>query len=773
MINRFRALIALKQAGSMFYFACLIFAIAAATTQASDARTQAEALKALQTAERLQSEDKVQEALSAYEEILKKYADVLEPKDVMLKMASCYSQLGDDDSAVRIYLKLISEDPNSISASQAVSFMINLYSRRYQFDEVIAMSRHLAKQYPGTEVAAMAMYRAAGNLYSQGKFQEAIQEYEKFVSQFPGSVMRSTAFSRLISLYISQSMFEEAERKLTDRLAEAPKDTYMLRQLALVYQKQGEYGKALDLYQKILSANPGDISVYEQLGELYIEKGDRERALAEWYKITESAPRQYSRHQMLAYILKTHNFHDQAVEEYRKAIALQPLFSYLYKQLADLYIIKKQFGSAVDTYLDALTKLPVNLPDRTEITTSMLELCEMEGLYDRTISRLKADLVQSPDSLPILLTLADVYFHQRNFDDSLQQFKAIAALHPDRGEILFDRAQKLERERQFDQAIQFYQHILDLFPGSDISSDALMHIGQLRAYLHQPEAAIASLQILTSHIGNSPGTPWLSAYILIGDIYLEQMHDVHAALSVYRQAKAKVGNQSGISNALYADLDLKIAECYRLMAEYDKAENLLDSIQLRHRSRSITARVARLRGDCYFSRGDFDNALAQYKEAIQWLMNEDWVNDCLDKIAIIKEYSDSGLYALLQVHSQVERLRKIGRYDEALALCESVVKQYSPADRIQMEIGNLFTLQTRFMEAILAYEELVQSGSPLAPEAQFRIAEIHWQHLKDSGRAIEEYSALIEKYPESIMVAEARKRIRQLASDGILDTNIP
>jgi len=754
-------------------FACLIFAIIAATTQASDARTQAEALKALQTAEKLQLEGKVQEALSTYEEILKKYTDVLEKKDILLKMASCYSQLGDDDSAVRIYLGIISEDPDSISASQAASFMINLYSRRYQFDEVIVMSKHLAKQYPGTEVAAMAMYRAAGNLYSQGKFQEAIQEYEKFVGEFPESVMRSTAFSRLISLYIRQSMFEEAERKLTDRLAEAPKDTYMLRQLALVYQKQGEYNKALNLYQKLLSANPGDTSVYEQLGELYIQKGDREKALVEWYRITESAPRQYSRHQMLAYILKTHGFYDQAVEEYQKAIELQPLFSYLYKQLADLYIIKKQFDSAVDTYLDALIKLPINLPDRTEISMSMLELCETEALYNRVISRSKADLAQSPDSLPILLTLADVYFHQLKFDDSLQQFKSIAALYPDGGKILFDHAQTLERERQFDHAIQFYQQVLDLFPGSNISSDALMHIGQLRAHLNQPEAAIASLRKLTSYAGSSPGIPWLPAYILIGDIYLEQMHDVHAALSVYGEAKNRIRTQSGISGALYADLDLKSAECYRLMAEYDKAESLLDSVQRDHRSRSITARIARLRGDCYFSRGDFDNAVAQYKEAIEWLMNEDWVNDCLDKIAIIKEYSDSGLYALLQVHSQVERLQKIGEYDEALTLCQSAVKQYSPADRIQIEIGNLFTLQMKFMEAILAYEELVQSDSSLAPEAQFKIGEIHWQYLGDSERAIEEYSELIEKYPESIMVAEARKRIRQLAYDKVLDTNIP
>jgi tetratricopeptide (TPR) repeat protein len=791
---------------SMVCFICAV----AATTPARNIEREVEATKALQAAERLQAEGKIQEALSTYEEILKKYPDTNLENDILVKIARCYSRLGDDDSAIRIYLKLISDSPDSIEASQAVSLMVNLYAQRYRFDEVIAMSRNLAQQFPGTEAAAMALYRIAGYLYSQGEFQEAIREYENFINQFPESIMRSTAFNRLTSLYIREGMFEKAERRLMDRLAQDPKDTYMLRQLALVYQKQGEYDRALNLYQRILATTPNDADIYEHMGELYAERGDEQRAIAEWSKITESAPGQYSRHQMLAHILKSHGFYDQAAAEYRKAIELNPQF-FLYKQLADVHVVKKRFDSAIDVYLDALIRFPVNHPDRSRITKDMLELCDLEGLYGKVISRLKTHLIRSPDSIPTLLTLADVHFHQGDFEDSLQQFRNIASLYPDKGKILVDHAQTLERERQFEHAIRFYQTALDLFPGSDISSHALMHIGQLKSRLHQPQAAIANLQrVLDLEMADRESeieNLLLPAYILIGDIYLQQMHDVHAALSTYTEAKRRISIlDTGYSTpdnpaSSIPDIDLRIAECYRLMGRYDTAENILSSIQTANgssrtrRSGSIVARIAKSRGDCYFSRGDFDSALTQYQEAIRGLMNEDWVNDCLDRIALIKDYSDHDLQSLLEVHAQVERLRKSGQYNEALALCVSAatpvsrspdprfnrgqrarppdIRRSSPTDRIQLEIGDLLALQMKATEAISAYEELVQSNSPLAPEAQLRIADIYWRQMSDPKQAIEGYSALIENYPDSVLVAEARKKIRQLASEKSLENNLP
>ena len=91
--------------------------------------------------------------------------------------------------------------------------------------------------------------------------------------------------------------------------------------------------------------------------------------------------------------------------------------------------------------------------------------------------------------------------------------------------------------------------------------------------------------------------------------------------------------------------------------------------------------------------------------------------------------------------------------------------QSDPTDRIPFEIADLLALQMKSTEAISAYKELVQSQSPLASEAQFRIAGIYWQQLNSPQQAIDGYSALIENYPESVLVADARKQIRRLASE--------
>ncbi len=302
----------------------------------------------------------------------------------------------------------------------------------------------------------------------------------------------------------------------------------------------------------------------------------------------------------------------------------------------------------------------------------------------------------------------------------------------------------------------------------------------LKSRLHQPQAAIASLRTLISKVNvRSPGaTLWLRAFVIIGDVYLEQMHDVQAALSTYSEAKQKILAQPGIIRMVSAqlpELDLKIAECYRLMERYDEAETVLDSMQASYRSRSVLAQIAKLRGDCYFSRGNFDSALTQYQEAAKWLMNADWGNDALDRMALIKEHSDAPK-SLLEVHTQVERLKKLGQYSEALAICKSAVEKYSanaPTERIKLEIGDLLTLQMKPLKAVSAYEELTQSQSPLAPEAQSRIARIYWEQLNDLGKSIAAYSALIENYPDSVMVADARKQIRRLAAASASSDNLP
>lgn len=717
-------------------------------------------------AENLQAVGKAQEALNIYEKILKESPETTLKDEILIQMASCYIQLGDDDSAIKSYLNVVSNNPNSTNAANAVSLMANVYTHRYQFDDLLAMSKQILQQYPGTESAAMTVYRVAGYLYSKGDNKKAIEQYQNFLEQFPKSTLRATVFSRLVYLYIAESMFKEAEDMITLSLKENPDNSYMIQQLALVYRKQGKYDDAMVLYQKLLGANSNDIDVYEQVGEIYIEKGDKDKAIAEWYKIIKTSPRQYYLHQLVAGILKSHGFLDLAEQEYQKAIELQPIASYLYTQLAELYIIEKKYESAVNVYLDALLVLPTNYPDRAEIIQNILDLCKIEGLYDKVVSRLKSQLA-NPTAI---FSLADVYFFRGDIDNSLDLFRKYVSLNPDNGNLLLERARWLRREQQPEMAIKLFNLIIELFPNTNVYLDSMMSIGELKITLNQPKEAVDILQKMIARAKNinnrTAKTQLVSAQIMIGDIYQKDMHNLPSALTTFKEAESIIDPRS---NEQIIDLRLKMTDCYRLMGFYNEALETLNSIPKESRSASIEAHIAKMKGDCYFSMGDFDGAKTQYKVATKSNLNEDWANDALDRLALIDEYSNDSLRDLLKTYDNIERLTASGEYDNAFLECSNAVKKY-PAngltDRIQIDMGELLILKGKYSDAIKIYEGLVRPDSQFAPEAQFRIANIYWQRLNDRQQAIDAYSKLIREYPDSILVADARKQLQRLSASG-------
>ena len=770
----------------MFKFTFFIFCIFCLTISFTVyGQTNQKDMETFSQASSLQAEGKVQDALNIYEKILKESPDSDLKDEILIQMASCYIQLGDDDSAIKAYLTIISTEPNNMDAANAVSLMANVYMQRYQFEDLLAMSKQIIQQFPGTESAAMAVYRVASYLYSKGDNEKAIEQYQSFLEQFPKSTLRTTVFSRLVYLYIAEGMFKEAEDRIAKSLTENPNNTYMVQQLALVYRKQGKYDDAMALYQKLLASSPKDTDILEQIGEIYIEKGDKDKAIAEWNKIIESSPGQYYLHQMVAGIFKSHGFHDLAAQEYRKAIELQPLISYLYTQLAELYIINKKYDSALDVYLDALLVLPANYPDRTGIIQNALDLSKMDGLFDNIVQRLRSQIYQSPNNVTAISALADIYFYRGDIDNSIELFRKSTLIYSDNGNLLIEREKWLKREQQPEKAIKIYDLIIELYPNANNCLDAMMSIGELKVMLNQPKEAIDIIQKMIARIkninnrttlvppsnGRTEKVRLMSAQIMLGDIYLNHKNDLQSALSAYIEAKSFIDPRSDEMAEQVTDLSLKMADCYRLMGNFDMALDSLDSIPKESRNASIEARITKQKGDCYFSMGDFNGAKIQYKKAAKGNLKEDWANDALDRLALIDEYSNGSLLDLLKSYANVERLKASGEYDNAFLECSNLVKKYSAnglIDRIQLEMGEIFGLKGKYNEAIKVYEVLVRPDSQFAPEAQFRIASIYWQRLNDKQRAFDTYSKLIRDYPDSIFVVDARKQLQQLSANGVI-----
>ncbi len=73
----------------------------------------------------------------------------------------------------------------------------------------------------------------------------------------------------------------------------------------------------------------------------------------------------------------------------------------------------------------------------------------------------------------------------------------------------------------------------------------------------------------------------------------------------------------------------------------------------------------------------------------------------------------------------------------------------------------------RYADAISSYDRLVKDfpESILLDRAFMKLGEIYEFGLVDKPKAIESYKTILEKYPNSIFVSEARKHIRELRGD--------
>ena len=87
-------------------------------------------------------------------------------------------------------------------------------------------------------------------------------------------------------------------------------------------------------------------------------------------------------------------------------------------------------------------------------------------------------------------------------------------------------------------------------------------------------------------------------------------------------------------------------------------------------------------------------------------------------------------------------------------------------DDLWMLVGEIHQRGTRYLDAITAYQQVaVLEGSPIAAEAAAKIADIYRWQLNEPDKARETYSALIQDYPESVIVAYARQQLDALAKE--------
>ena len=741
---------------------CLLFLILTYLLTPLTAFAQAPAIKedqiAIQNAHDFYYTQKYSEAVEAYQVLLKTPLHQHSKDAIRMNLGRSYAKLGDDAMALQSFHAVIGDDPDGSYASQAVHRIGALFRDRYQYKEAITRCRQLANKYPNTQTAAIARYLVAQYTFADGRYDEAIENYRSFLNNFPTSPYRNSALNSLVRLYRLRHRYIDAEELIRDELHQKPNDINLMEQLAGLYKAQEKYEEALALYRSALDHDPENTDILKKLGELYAERGQQDLAAEQWTKIVQDDPDQAYRYQQLGAIYTSHQMYEKAIEAYETAIGLSSKDAQLYNRLADVYKIQGQVDMAVNTYLRALSVVEIGYSGRDTLVQNMAEIYEgvqQERLLEQVIDRIQVSLRAAPRNPSLTLSLAEVYFYRGNLDLALNNFKRLRQLYPaDRGRILEKYAQILERNKN-PKAADFYQTIAELFPNTHLAWTARMKLVRFYERWGRWEDALTVLTGMTQQ-SSQP-----AAQLLLGHVWLHGIRDPGAALQVYQE----LVNQP-LSTNQKMQVRLGVAGCYILQGKFDEAKSTLRPIT--DANSNFKADAQKLIGDAHLLQGDIEAAVTAYKSVLDIAMSNPLINDSLDRIVLIQSNSD---YSSEPLKRYLEALRSdlSGETEAALRLCQETIKEYPTAlivDDLWMLIGGIHQREAQYTDAISAYQQVTNlEESPIAAEATAKIADIYRLYLNEPNKAQETYSALIQDYPESVIVAYARQQLDALMKE--------
>ena len=265
------------------------------------------------------------------------------------------------------------------------------------------------------------------------------------------------------------------------------------RQMAMMFEQQGEPAKALTAWEAVLKDHPQDAEAHAQLGLL--------EARQEHY--------------------------DAAVASYRKALALRPQMPGLRLNLGLALFKSGRMKDAASTFLPLLKTLPADSEETLRVTTLIGLARYGAGDYAGAVPFLKKAVAADSQNLPFRLTLAQSCLWSKQYHCVLDVYREIVILNENSAEADMLAGQALDEMKDRPAAIEQFRAAVQADPKMP---DVHFGLGYLLwAQLKFDEAA----KELEAELTNNPDHAQALTYL--ADCHI-QMNNPEPALPLLEKA---------------------------------------------------------------------------------------------------------------------------------------------------------------------------------------------------------------------------------------------
>ncbi|MEZ4882020.1 MAG: tetratricopeptide repeat protein [Flavobacteriaceae bacterium] len=570
--------------------------------------------------------------------------------------------------------------------------------------------------------------------------------------------------------------------------------------LANNYYEQGQFQKALSIYEKLSKQNPYRLDYFmsmiasnqqlenfseaekllkEKLGDgrnfpqLYVELGynyslqnKEELALQYFNKAIEALDQNPNFAYNIGASFQKYSLLDEAVTTYEKGMALSDKMDFN-SQLAQIYGEQGKLEKMFDSYLNLIEK---NLSFKA-VAQRYFSLYTTENPANEANVILKKILLQRSQQNPDILyneLLSWLFIQQKEYKKAFIQEKAIyKRIGEDLGGIT-ELAYIAIADEDYETGREIVNYIID---NSFTSQNKL-----------QGNQILMKMEVKTAKPKDYPEVEkkfekLLDEFGRNQETYLLQIDYNHFLAFQNNKKEAAIENLKNLAKqnlTAYQEARVKMELADILVFDEKFNEALIYYSQIQKKVQSdVLAQEARFKvaRTSYF-KGDFEWAQVQLdvlKKSTSQLM----ANDAMQLSLLIRDNSlEDSTQIALKKYARADLLEFQDKDVEAIAALEDILTNHKGEkieDEALLKQGEIYEKQGKYEQAEANYLKIIEfyNDDILADDAHYRLAKIYEEKLNQPDKAKAQYEAIIFNFADSIYFVDARKKYRALRGDAI------
>lgn len=490
-----------------------------------------------------------EDAISAYNRILKDFPDAAERHAAQFELALCYRDLREVETAIAEFYKI---DPNSGLLPKAMLEASRLLAEAQDYDGALAALDNGLKQVTDPEERGRFYYMKGRTLIEVDNYESAIEALAQASAASTDKEIRQGAdYGRGVSLL-----------------------------------KLRRYGEAVAILKPLLESDNEDlvVSTRRMIGLAHLEMGREEEAINDYTALVESAKDLEERAEHLVVLTELYygiKDYGKVEEICREIIALDipesrgdnPYFlkEKAYFLLGDTFNQRQDIDALISIYKTALNKYPDSYYSGDMSFILGQVLFEKENLQEttRVLSQYLERFPRHPNRSYGMYYLGYALFNLTQFERAAEVFANLASeysrteLAPD---ALFRAGEARYNLEEFEKALTFYTTLLDEFPNADLADDAAYNLAWSLFNLQREEEAMAAFQRMAD---DYPASPLASkSQFTVGDfLYNEERYE--EAIEIYEAVLRRFPDSEEAEKIPELLADLKEVVAYVAYAEVE------------------------------------------------------------------------------------------------------------------------------------------------------------------------------------------------------------